>query len=108
MKFEEEKNVITIFLEGEVNAQNTAELQKEIDDIIAAHPGAEVIFDADKLSFISSAGLRMLLSTQKKLGNKKLTVRNASKEVYDIFDITKFTDLMNIEKKLREISVEGA
>ena len=44
MKFEEEKNVITIFLEGEVNAQNTAELQKEIDDIIAAHSGDEVMF----------------------------------------------------------------
>lgn len=108
MKVSKEKNVITIFLEGEINAQNTAELQKEIADIIAAHPGTEVMFDADKLTFISSAGLRMLLSTQKKLGNKKITVRNASKEVYDIFDMTKFTELMNIEKKLREISVEGA
>ncbi len=45
---------------------------------------------------------------QKKLGKKKCTVLNVSRDVYDIFDMTKFTELMNIEKKLREISVEGA
>ncbi len=108
MKVVEEKNTLTVFLEGEINAQNTDVLQKEIDALLAAHPEAEILFDADKLTFISSAGLRMLLATQKKLKNKKLTLLNVSRDVYDIFDMTKFTNLMNIEKKLREINVEGA
>ena len=108
MKIAKEKNALTIFLEGEINAQNTDALQKEINDILASHPGAEILFDADKLTYISSAGLRLLLSTQKKLGNKKLTLLNVFRDVYDIFDMTKFTNLMNIERKLREISVEGA
>lgn len=83
-------------------------MQNELDDILAAHVGEEIIFDATDLSYISSAGLRLLLSTQKKLGKKKITVRNVSKEVYEIFDVTKFTNLMNIERIPREISVEGA
>lgn len=51
---------------------------------------------------------RLLLGLQKKLGKDKLFIRNVSKDVYDIFEMTKFTELMQVEKVLREIDVTGA
>ncbi|MBO6179729.1 MAG: anti-sigma factor antagonist [Selenomonadaceae bacterium] len=108
MKTSVQDNLLTIFFEGEINAKNVPALQKEINEIISANPGREILFDADALTYISSAGLRLLLATQNKMGKNKLTVRNVSKDVYEIFDMTKFTSLMNIEKKMREISIEGA
>lgn len=82
-------NTCVIFLEGEVSARNVPELQGGLDEILAAHPGEELVFEARDLTYISSAGLRMLLGVQKKLGNKKLVIRNVSKAVYDIFEMTK-------------------
>ncbi|MBR3722119.1 MAG: anti-sigma factor antagonist [Selenomonadaceae bacterium] len=108
MKTSVQDNLLTIFFEGEINAKNVPALQKEINEIISANLGREILFDADALTYISSAGLRLLLATQNKMGKTKLTVRNVSKDVYEIFDMTKFTSLMNIEKKMREISIEGA
>ncbi len=108
MKITKENDVLILFLEGEIDANNAPALQQEIDECLAANPGKKIAFDAERLTYISSAGLRMLLATQKKFGAEKITVRNADKEIYDIFEMTKFTELMNIEKKLREVSVEGA
>ena len=108
MKTSVQNNLLTIFLEGEINAKNVSSFQKEIDEIISSNPGRKIIFDADALTYISSAGLRLLLVTQNKMIKDKLTIRNVSKDVYEIFDMTKFTSLMNIEKKMREISVDGA
>lgn len=65
MKTAEENNVCTIFLEGEINAQNVPALQRELDAIFAAQSGKEFIFKAKNLTYISSAGLRLLLGMQK-------------------------------------------
>ena len=100
-------NQIIVSLQGEISAQNAPEIQKEITETIAANPGVPIVFDANELTYISSAGLRVLLIVQKQIG-KKITVENVSKDVYDIFETTKFTDLMNVEKKPRLISTEGA
>ena len=62
------------------------------------------IFDLKGLEYISSAGLRVLMKIYRK--NKKLRIVNASPAVYDIFDLTGFTDLMEIrmseEKSIAE------
>lgn len=99
MKTITENNTLIIFLEGSIDAGNATPLRKEAEEIIEGNSGKKIIFDAENLTYISSAGLRMLLSCQKKAGNDKITVQNTSHDVYDIFEMTKFTDLMNIEKK---------
>ena len=101
MKTSVQNNLLVIFLEGELNAQNVPAIQKEIDGLISDNPSREILFDAAALTYISSAGLKLLLATQKKIGKNKLTVRNVSRDVYEIFDMTMFTKLMNIEKKMR-------
>ena len=61
--------------------------------------------DCDKLEYISSAGLRIFLKLRKKQGT--LEVINVSPEVKDILEVTGFSSLLVVKKKLRELSVDG-
>lgn len=97
---------MNIYLSGRIDSNNAAEIESDISRLLAETPGEFPIFDAEKLEYISSAGLRILLKFRKNF-NTKLDVLNVSDDVYSIFDVTGFTELFNIRKKLREISVEG-
>ena len=66
----------------------------------------KVSIDAGKLAYIFSAGLRVLMKLLGRAG-EKLPIFNVSLEVYAIFEITGFTELFDVKKRLREISVEG-
>ena len=106
MRTQREKDQVIIFLKGKIDSNNSPQVRKELESIVAANPGMEPVLDAEELSYISSAGLRVLLQLTKTLG-KPLTLRNVTPEVYEIFDVTGFTDVLNVRKKLRELSVEG-
>ena len=86
-------------IKGKIDSTNAPEFEK---NIMAALP-TEI--DASQLEYISSAGLRVLMKLRKTVG--EVTVVNVSTDVYEIFDVTGFTQLLNIKKELREISVEG-
>lgn len=98
--------MVTINLSGRIDANNAGILEEEISSQLAKFPGEIPTFDAENLSYISSAGLRVLLKFRK-LSGEKLNVINASDDVYNIFEVTGFTELFNVRKKFREISVEG-
>ena len=85
------------FLNGEIDAQNASSVQGEINDIVDAEEFTTLVFDAENLSYISSAGLRVLLSTQKKI-NSQVTVKKPQRGVLDIFKMAGFQNLMNIEE----------
>lgn len=102
---EESKNV-TYLLENRIDTNNAPQVEKEILDLISQHEGEDVIFDATNLEYISSAGLRVLLKAQKTV-NKKITVLNVSRDVYDIFDTTGFSEMLDVKKALRKVSLEG-
>ena len=106
MKTAIESNKLTLFTEGRIDSNNAAEVEREILAAVGANPGADIVIDAENLEYISSAGLRVLMKLRK-LAKKPLPVLNASPEVYDIFDVTGFTELMDVHKRLREVSVEG-
>ena len=86
-------------IKGKIDSTNAPEFEKEI---MAALP-TEI--DASALEYISSAGLRVLMKLRKTVG--EVTVVNVSTDVYEIFDVTGFTSILNVKKALREISVEG-
>ena len=106
MKTTYENNTLTLHLEGRIDSNNASSVEHEIMDAMAAAQGAEIVLDAEKLEYISSAGLRVLMKLRKQVG-KALTVLNVSPEVYDIFEVTGFTELLDVKKRLREINVEG-
>ena len=107
MKVDFQKDSLTIFLEGRIDSNNAAETEEQITGLVSRNPdGSKVIIDAENLEYISSAGLRVLLKIRKQL-NKPLPVINVSNGVYDVFSVTGFTELLDVRKKLREVSVEG-
>lgn len=98
-------NVLYINLEGRVDANNATAVEKEILDIRQANPSDELVIDADKLEYISSAGLRVILRLRKQEKNMKLI--NVSSNVYEILEMTGFTDIVEVVKAFRRISIEG-
>lgn len=104
MKHTFENNTLTVYLAGRIDSSNAADVEKEILDIGFA-PDVKVIVDMQDLEYISSAGLRVILRLKK--SNADTEIINACSDVYEIFDMTGFTELMSISKAYREISVEG-
>lgn len=106
MTVSEKDGIVTIFLEGRIDSGNATQVEKEILGLMDENPGKEIAFDAEKLDYISSAGLRVLLKVQKAKA-KPVMISNVPGEVYDIFETTGFTQLLNVRKKYRQISVDG-
>ena len=90
-------------LQGSVDSSNAPQFEEEL---LAAVSGQTMTLDAEELTYISSAGLRVLLKAKKALGGD-LVMTNVSPEVYDILDMTGFTQILTVRKAIRQISVEG-
>ncbi|MBR5089641.1 MAG: STAS domain-containing protein [Ruminiclostridium sp.] len=88
-------STLTVELIGEVDSMNTPELEekllKEIDGV------TDLVFDLKKLEYISSAGLRVLLTMQKTMKSQgTMVIRNTNEEVMEIFKVTGFVRLLNL------------
>ena len=106
MRFDNEGKVLRIFLEGEINSYNSDNVSQEIDSIIANQKFDKLVLDFSKVSYISSAGLRVILKLKQKY--KEFSVVETSLDVYDIFNMTGFTSIMTVKKALRQIYISGA
>ena len=106
MEYKLENNVLIIFIEGELNSVNSESVGEEIDKIIKDKTFKSLVLDFDKVSYISSAGLRIILKLKQRYDD--FSVINASLEVYDVFQMTGFTSMMSIKKALRKIDLTGA
>ena len=96
---------LTITLKGRIDTSNAASVEADIMKILAENPGLPVTVDCAALEYISSAGLRVIMKTKKAVRDTCLI--NVAPPVYEIFETTGFTELMDIRKVLRTISVEG-
>lgn len=91
-----EGTALTAALTGRLDTVTAPQLDKEL----SAHLDGvtELIFDFEKLEYISSAGLRVLLSCQKKMNVQgSMVVKNVCEDVMEIFDITGFSDILTVE-----------
>lgn len=85
----------TLAIEGRLDTMTAPELEKEVSGITDA---ASLTIDCAKLEYISSAGLRVLLSAHKAYAKKDgLTVTNVNDTLLDIFEVTGFKDILNIQ-----------
>ena len=100
-----DKDILYIAVEGRIDASNAAEAEEKIFSIKNDHPGKPTVVDADQLAYISSAGLRVILRLRKE--EPKLAIINVASDVYEVFDMTGFTDMVTIEKAYRRMSVDG-
>ena len=87
---------LEIALEGRLDTMTAPDLEKELKESLEGVTSLR--FDLEKLDYISSAGLRVLLSAQKimnRQGEMKLTGVNET--VMEIFEVTGFSDILTIE-----------
>ncbi len=99
MKIKVEKGKETIIsLAGQLDTLTSVDFEKEIQKILQ-DDSMDVILNGEELTYVSSAGLRLLLTLQKGMKAKggKLRLRNIRKEIMDIFNITGFSSILTIE-----------
>ena len=99
------ENEIKIDLSGRIDSNNAHEVENEITPYLVGKQDYPTIIDMDNLSYVSSAGLRILLHIKKM--NNNLRIINVNSDVYEILDMTGFTQMMEIEKAYRVVSVVG-
>jgi anti-sigma B factor antagonist len=91
-----EEGRLYIFLEGRLDTITSPELEAELTESLEGV--SELVLDLEQLDYISSAGLRVLLSAQKKMNKQgTLKVLHVNDTVKEIFNVTGFTDILNIE-----------
>lgn len=105
MADESKKTVLTISLCGRIDSGNAAATEENIMAQIAGKGDVCLTLDASGLEYISSAGLRVILRLKKTC--PELKVIGVNSEVYEIFEMTGFTEMMTVEKAYRTVSVEG-
>ena len=103
MSMEAKQGIIK--LSGRIDSNNAAQVEADIMQQLSRSAGGPVVMDAEDLEYISSAGLRILLRVRK--SNPDMSIINVSSEVYEILDMTGFTEMMTVEKAYRVVSVEG-
>ena len=106
MRFELNDNTLTLFLEGELNSYNAENVEKEIESVLAGKKFDKLNLDFANLRYISSAGLRIILKLKQQYND--VSVIETSLEVYDIFSMTGFTNIMTVKKALRRVYISGA
>ena len=91
-----ENTSLTIGLSGKLDTVTSPQLETEIKESIN---GVTLLtFDLAELEYVSSAGLRVLLSAQKIMNTQgKMVVKNVAEAVMEIFDVTGFSDILTIE-----------
>ena len=105
IEFRTDKDILYISLTGRIDATNAADVESGISEIRNANTGMHTVLDADTLEYISSAGLRVILRLRKE--EPQLAIINVSPEVYDVFEMTGFAEMMTVEKTYPRISLDG-
>ncbi len=99
-----ENGISHIQICGRVDSSNAPEIERQIFERFDT-AAKKIIIDAENLEFISSAGLRVILKLRKDCSNIELI--GVSPEVYEVLEMTGFTEMMTVKKAYRHLSVEG-
>ena len=87
---------VTITVAGRLDTTTAPALEKAINENVQEEK--HLVLDIKELEYLSSAGLRVLLGAQKKMQKiGSMTVRNVCEEIMEIFEMTGFADILQIE-----------
>ena len=91
-----EDTKLTVYLEGRLDTTTAPQLEESMKESI--NSVTELIMDFEKLEYISSAGLRVLLSAQKRMMKQgEMKVTHVNETIMEIFEVTGFSDILTIE-----------
>ena len=102
--FKVNNDVLVVSLQGRLDTEASAKFEQEFAEITKANPHGSLVVDASELEYVASSGLRIILKMVKTEKNFKLV--NVSPEVYNVFEMTGFSKIINITKALRKIDLE--
>ncbi len=105
LTFRTDGDILYIDLSGRIDAGNAAAVEEELQAIRREHMGLHTVLDAAALEYISSAGLRVILRLRKE--EPELAMINVSSEVYEVLEMTGFTEMLTVKKAYRRLSVDG-
>ena len=94
----QEGDTLNIELKGRLDTNTAPQLEEEIGSSFTENIKC-INFDFKELVYVSSAGLRVILSTQKKVNkvSGKMTIKGANNNIKEIFEVTGFSDILNLE-----------
>lgn len=92
-----EGSALTVLLEGRLDTNTAPQLENELKDCL--DNVTVLTIDMKSLDYLSSAGLRVLLATQKKMNSikGKMIVKNVNEIIMEVFEVTGFVDVLTIE-----------
>ncbi|MBR4607742.1 MAG: STAS domain-containing protein [Lachnospiraceae bacterium] len=87
---------LTVALQGRLDTMTAPELDKEFHESLDGV--TELVVDLAELEYVSSAGLRVLLSAQKVMNKQgSMVVKNVNEQIMEVFEVTGFSDILTIE-----------
>ena len=97
VKFDKQDSTLTVAISGNIDTVTAPELEAQLQENLSGIK--DLIFDFAAVDYISSAGLRVILMTNQQMedvdGN--MTVKNVNEDVRDVFEMTGFDSLLNLE-----------
>ncbi|WP_417043645.1 STAS domain-containing protein [Dysosmobacter sp.] len=92
----QDHSALTLFLEGRLDTTTSPQLEAELS---ASLDGVtQLTLDLEKLAYLSSAGLRVILAAQKRMNKQgKMVVRHVNDTIMEVFEVTGFVDILTIE-----------
>lgn len=106
MKFELINDTLTLFPEGNLTSVNAAEWEQDAFDTIGKQTFSELVLNARNVPYVSSAGLRVILKLKKTYTS--FSVVDLTPDLWDIFSMTGFTQMMDCQRILRRLDISGA
>ena len=99
IEIKESNSIKVVVVEGNMDTNAAPELEKELDSMLEQGDG-KIVMNGEKMDFISSTGLRVLLSTAQKLKNNdgELKICSLNEEVQEVFDISGFSAILTVYK----------
>ena len=101
----EENGKLIITITGKIDSSNANEVGTAIQAFRKQYPCESIVLDCEKLEYSSSAGLRVILRLNQEVEDTVLI--NVNSELYNILDMTGFTEMMEVRRAYRVLSVEG-
>ncbi len=106
IRWEETENALHVLLAERIDAASRQELEDKFSKALDGRENVSILINAEKLSYISSAGIRVLVGLRKV--SRDIRIFHVSQEIYDILNATGITDMLPVERRIREINVPSA
>lgn len=104
-RFSMRGNSLVVQLFGRLDAMNAEDVEQGVKSALAGHEGSSLVLDLENLSYVSSAGLRVFLRLARQ--TRSLSIENACSAVYEVLEMTGFSEMFEVRKAFRRISVDG-